>query len=146
MDLTNFIFNSLHLTNKILFINSKDSIIESYLKKYKIGNILIIGETNYKSTPTNYNYSITHLEEYLSSAYEDYSLNSPVDFIYIDHSNTEDFNFSFLSDVFDPTITTLLMKVHSSFGADNVVIHGIKFSYIEIDASSGYLSYVPRFI
>lgn len=146
MDLTNFIFNSLHLTNKILFINSEDSIIESYLKKYKIGNILIIGNTSYTSTPINYNYYITHLEESLSSAYEDYSLNSPVDFIYIDHFNTKDFNFSFLSDVFDPTITTLLMKVDSSIGADDAVIHGIKFSYIEIDASSGYLSYVPRSI
>ena len=146
MDLTNFIFNSLHLTNKILFINSEDSIIESYLKKYKIGNILIIGNTSYTSTPINYNYYITHLEESLSSAYEDYSLNSPVDFIYIDHSNTKDFNFSFLSDVFDPTITTLLMKVDSSIGADDAVIHGIKFSYIEINASSGYLSYVPRSI
>lgn len=144
MDLTNFIFNSLHLTNKLLFINAEDSLIDSYLNKYKIGNILIIGESTYTSTPLNNNYYITYLEKSLSSAYEDYSLNSPVDFIYIDHFNTKDFNFSFLSDVFNPTLTSLIIKVNSSFGADNAVIHGIDFSYIELDASSGYLIYVPR--
>lgn len=146
MDLTNFIFNSLHLTNKILFINSEDFVIDAYLKKYPIGHILIIGKTNFISTALTFNTYITHLEETLSSAYEDYSLNSPVDLIYLDHSNTKDFNFSFLSDVFNPSITSLIIKVNSTFGADNTTIHGINFSYIEINNSSGYLIYVPESI
>lgn len=77
-------FNYLRKTNKLLIINDKDDeFFHTFDDKYKVCNTLLIG-SDYEDIPYVAGYSVTNLGYRLKQVYEDESLNSPVDVIYID--------------------------------------------------------------
>lgn len=77
-------FNYLRKTNRMLIINDKeDSFFHNFNDKYKVCNTLLVG-SDYDDIPWMAGYSVTNLGYHLKHAYEDESLNSPVDVLYID--------------------------------------------------------------
>lgn len=77
-------FNYLRKTNRLLIINDKeDSFFHNFNDRYKVCNTLLVG-SDYDSIPWRAGYSVTNLGHLLRHAYEDESLNSPVDVVYID--------------------------------------------------------------
>ena len=77
-------FNYLRKTNRLLIINDKeDSFFHNFNDKYKVCNTLLVG-SDYDNIPWRAGYSVTNLGHLLRHAYEDCSLNSPADVVYID--------------------------------------------------------------
>lgn len=77
-------FNYLVKTNRLLIINDKDdSFFHCFDSKYKVCHSLLIG-SDYEDIPYYAGYSVTNLGTTIKSVYDDYSLNVPVDVLYID--------------------------------------------------------------
>mgnify|MGYP000013407728 FL=1 len=108
MELNNFIFYSLKLTNRALFINNTE-VLKNFSNKYKVGNLLLISNNKYEK-PFLHTHCVSYLGESITEAYEDNSLNSYVDFIYIELDVNEPLPLKSLRDVFSELSTTVLIK------------------------------------
>ncbi len=77
-------FNYLRKSNRMLIINDKeDAFFHNFNDRYKVCNTLLVG-SDYDDIPWRAGYSVTNLGHLLRHAYEDGSLNSPVDVVYMD--------------------------------------------------------------
>jgi len=102
-------FNYLRKTNRMLIINDKeDSFFHNFNDKYKVCNTLLVG-SDYDDIPWRAGYSVTNLGHMLRHAYEDGSLNSPVDVVYIDMTSQINID-NYLDDSIDEN-TLIIVKL-----------------------------------
>lgn len=107
---TEIAFNYLRNTNKLLIINDKkDGFFHTFYNKYKVCDILLVGN-EFDSIPRINNVSVTNLGKNLRTVYDDHSLNSPVDVIYIDITSTYLYEEYLKDSISDNTVMIFKMK------------------------------------
>lgn len=146
------IFQSLRNTNKVLFVSETSTeVFDTFIEMYPhIGQRLVIGPQVEDTELSIHRSCTTHLDTSLADAFFDHSLNSPVDCVYVDTTQT----YNLLS-VLDQSVvigeTAVILKVNSV--SENVTpswggfFGQLDYQHIvTTESNEVYLIHVPEYL